>query len=63
MMQVRTRRIGEIKLSIPNPTDQPVTKRTIEVTMNLSSTEIKVTARALYLNDKPQVSAVHARLP
>ena len=34
------------------------TKRTIEVTMNLSSTEIKVTARALYLNDKPQVSAV-----
>ena len=22
-MQVRTRRIGEIKLSIPNPTDQP----------------------------------------
>ena len=53
-----TRRIGEIKLSIPNPTDQPVTERTIEITMNLSSTEIKVTARALYLNDKPQVSAV-----
>ena len=53
-----TRQIGEIKLSIPNPTDQPVTERTIEITMNLSSTEIKVTARALYLNDKPQVSAV-----
>ena len=54
----RTRQIGEIKLSIPNPTDQPVTERTIEITMNLSSIEIKVTARALYLDDKPQVSAV-----
>ena len=53
-----TSQIGEIKLSIPNPTDQPVTERTIEITMNLSSTEIKVTARASYLNDKLPVSAV-----
>ena len=54
---VGTRQIGEIKLSIP-PTDQPVTERTIEITMNFSSTEIKVTARASYLNDRPPVSAV-----
>ena len=53
-----TRQIGEIKLSIPNPTDQPVNERTIEISMNLSSTEIKVTARASYLNDKLPVSAV-----
>ena len=53
-----TRWIGEINLSIPNPTDQPVTERTIEITMNFSSTEIKATARASYLNDKPPVSAV-----
>ena len=53
-----TRQIGEIKLSIPNPTDQPVTERIMEVTMNFSSTEIKATARALYLNDRPPVSAV-----
>ena len=53
-----TRQIGEIKLSIPNPTDQLVTERIIEVTMNFSSTEIKATARALYLNDRPPVSAV-----
>ena len=59
---VDTRQIGEIKLSIPNPTDQlqpaPVAERTIEITMNLSSTEIKVAARASRLNNKPPVSAV-----
>ena len=53
-----TSQIGEIKLSIPNPTDQPVTERIIEITMNFSSTEIKATARASYLNDKPPVSTV-----
>ena len=53
-----TSQIGEIKLSIPNPTDQPVTERIIEIAMNLSSTEIKATAQASYLNDKPLVSTV-----
>ena len=53
-----TKQIGEIKLSIPNPTDQSVTERIMEVTMNFSLTEIKVTARASYLNDRPLVSAV-----
>ena len=55
---VDTRQIGEIKLSIPNPTDRPIAERRIEIMMNLSSTEIKVTARASHLNDKPPVSAV-----
>ena len=53
-----TSQIGEIRLSIPNPTHQPVTERIIEITMNFSSTEIKATARASYLNDKPPVSTV-----
>ena len=53
-----TSQIGNIKLSIPNPTDQPVTERTIEIMMNFSSTEIKATARASYHNDKPPVSTV-----
>ena len=55
-----TSQLGEIKLSIPNPTDQPVIERTIEITMNFSSTEIKATAQASYLNDRPRppVSAV-----
>ena len=53
-----TRQIGEIKLSIPNPTNLPATKRTIEVMMNFNSTEIKVAARALYLPNQPPISAV-----
>ena len=55
---VDTRKIGEIKLSIPNPTDQLVDERTIEITMNLSSTEIKVTARASHLNNKPVLAVL-----
>ena len=53
-----TRKIGEIKLSIPNPINLLATERPIEVTMNISSTEIKVTAHALYLSDRPPISAV-----
>ena len=54
----QTHKIGEIMLDVPNPTDLPISERTIEVTMSLSSTEIKVHARALYLPDKPIVTAV-----
>ena len=50
-------KIGEIRLNVPNPDNLRVEDRKIEVSMSLSSTEIKVHARALYLPDNPQVTA------
>ena len=49
--------IGLLKLEIPNPGDLPKWKRTMEVIMDFSSTEIKVQARATYLPNSPPVKA------
>ena len=55
----KTHKIGEIRLNVPNPDNLPVADRKIAVTMNLSSTEIKVRVRALYLSEtSPPVTAV-----
>ena len=47
-----------LKLDIPNPNNIPRYKREIEISMDFSSTEIKVQARALYLPNQPPVKAV-----
>ena len=47
-----------LKLDIPNPHNIPRSERKMEVSMDFSSTEIKVQARALYLPDQPPVKAV-----
>ena len=47
-----------LTLDIPNPYNTPKSNREMEVSMDFSSTEIKVQARALYLPDQPPVKAV-----
>ena len=51
-------RIGSLTLDCPNPDKLDSKDHKIEVTMDFSSTEIKVQARALYLPGKPPVKAV-----
>ena len=47
-----------LTLDIPNPYNTPKSNRKMEVSMDFSSTEIKVQARALYLPNQPPVKAV-----
>ena len=47
-----------LTLDIPNPNNIPRSEREMEISMDFSSTEIKVQARALYLPDQPPVKAV-----
>ena len=52
-------KIGFLTLTnLTNPNRLPKHQRTMEVTMNFSSTEIKVQAQATYLPDRPSVKAV-----
>ena len=50
--------IGSLTLDCPNPNILDKKDRKMEVTMDFSSTEIKVQARALYLPRQPSVKAV-----
>ena len=52
------KKIGSLTLDCPNPDKLDTKDREIEVTMDFSSTEIKVQARALYLPGQPPVKAV-----
>ena len=47
-----------LTLPISNPNNIPKSEREMEISMDFSSTEIKVQARALYLRDQPPVKAV-----
>ena len=47
-----------LTLDIPNPYNTPKSKRPMEISMDFSSTEIKVQARALYLPNYPPVKTV-----
>ena len=47
-----------LTLPISNPNKIPKSERKMEISMDFSSTEIKVQARALYLPDQPPVKAV-----
>ena len=51
-------KIGSLTLYCPNPDKLKKKDRKMEVTMDFSSTEIKVQARALYLPGQPPVKAV-----
>ena len=51
-------RIGSLTLNIPDVGKLSKDQRIMEVTMDFSSTEIKVQARATYLPDSPPVKAV-----
>ena len=51
-------KIGSLTLDSPNPDKLGRKNRNLEVTMDFSSTEIKVQARALYLPGQPSVKAV-----
>ena len=53
-----TKRIGLIKLEVPNPDNIPQSDRIMEITMSFSSTEIKASARAKYLPESPAVKTV-----
>ena len=50
--------IGSLTLDCPNPDKLDRKDRKLEVTMDFSSTEMKVQARALYLPGQPPVKAV-----
>ena len=50
--------IGSLTLDCPNPDKLGKNDRAMEVTMDFSSTEIKVQAQALYLPGQPPVKAV-----
>ena len=50
--------IGSLTLATPNPGQLQNNQRTMEVTMDFSSTEIKVQAQATYLLNSPPVKAV-----
>ena len=52
------KQIGTLTLDTPNPNNIPKWKRTMEVRMDFSSTEIKVQARATYLPGNPSIKAV-----
>ena len=47
-----------LTLDIPNPKNIPRSEREMEISMDFSSTEIKVQARALYLPNQPPVKVV-----
>ena len=51
-------KIGSLTIDCPNPEELDKKDRELEVTMDFSSTEIRVQVRALYLPDQPPVKAV-----
>ena len=51
-------KIGSLTLDCPNPNNLEKKDREMEVTMDFSSTEIKVQARALYLPGQPPVKVI-----
>ena len=51
-------KIGSLSIDCPNPEKLDTKDRKLEVTMDFSSTEVRVQVRALYLPDQPTVKAV-----